>query len=78
MVELHTHHCTIHRLHCKPRRSGPVPLSTVRGSVDDLWPELTVCVCPSQQDGPSVKLNTAAVLREGARVHQEQLQQEKR
>lgn len=24
-----------------------MPLSTVRGSVDDLWPELTVCVCVS-------------------------------
>lgn len=50
----------------------------VRGFVDDVWPELDSCVCPPQQDGPSVKLNTAAVLREGARVYQEQQQQEKR
>ena len=35
-------------------------------------------LCPLQKEGGSVKLNTAAVLREGARVHRDELQQEKR
>lgn len=51
-------------------------------SLSGEWLSVAVCLVSDQvsqlEDGPSVKMNTAAVLREGARVQNELLQQEKR